>query len=123
MPVYLQSTSTKIPELKRVIVVLGNKVAMAQTLGEALAAVVGSPVATAPSSGTQPPASGKPKLQGALPGLPAARISEEVTRMVNQAVSQYTKAQEAQRNGDWAGYGEQMKALKQTLKDLQSKAK
>ena len=123
MPVYLQSTSTKIPELKRVIVVLGNKVAMAQTLGEALAAVVGSPVATAPSSGTQPPASGKPKLQGALPGLSTARISEEVTRMVNQAVSQYTKAQEAQRNGDWAGYGEQMKALKQTLKDLQSKAK
>jgi uncharacterized membrane protein (UPF0182 family) len=56
-------------------------------------------------------------------GLPAARSSEEVTRMIHQAVSQYNKSQEAQRKGDWAAYGEQMNALKQTLKDLQSKAK
>jgi len=124
MPVYLQSTSTKIPELKRVIVALGNKVAMAQTLGEALSAVVGASVAATPAFGTQPPDSGKPKPLSMPPsGLPAARSSEEVTRMIHQAVSQYNKSQEAQRKGDWAAYGDQMNALKQTLKDLQSKAK
>ena len=123
MPVYLQSTSTKIPELKRVIVVLGNKVAMAQTLGEALSGVVGSPITPTPSLVSLPPGTEKPQSQKTFPGLPSARISEEVVRMVNQAVSQYNNAQEAQRKGDWAGYGEQMNALKQTLKELQSKTK
>jgi hypothetical protein len=122
MPVYLQSTSTKIPELKRVIVALGNKVAMAQTLGEALSAVVSSSVAPTQLTGTLGQAAGKLKPLPTLPASPT-RISEEVTRMVNQAISQYNKAQEAQKKGDWAAYGEQMNELKQTLKELQSKAK
>jgi len=117
MPVYLQSTSTKIPELKRVIVALGNKVAMAQTLGEALSVVVGAPT---PSLSTLPQAPGKPRLP---PGLPSSRISEDVTRMINQAVAQYNKALNAQKKGDWTAYGENMNALEQTLKELQSRAK
>jgi hypothetical protein len=119
MPVYLQSTSTKIPELKRVIVALGNKVAMAQTLGEALSVVIGLPTS---SVGIQPQASAKPK-QPTVPGLPTTRISEDVTRMINQAVAQYNKALNAQKKGDWTAYGENMNALEQTLKELQSRAK
>lgn len=112
MPVYLQSTSAKIPELKRVIVALGDKVSMAQNLNEALASVVGSPpsllnVPRGISSETQP-------------GIPYVQEKEEVSRLVNQALSEYSKAQELLKKGDWAGYGEQIKALEQTLKKLQA---
>ena len=51
MPVYLEASSTKIPEVKRVIVALGNNVAMAPTLNEAIAQVVGAPVAVHAADG------------------------------------------------------------------------
>ena len=124
MPVYLVSTSTQIPELKRVIVALGDKVAMEPTLNEALAAVVGAPIeqpraiSTAPVTGTTPRA--KPPV---MPGVTPSASADEVTRLVNLAASQLQKAEQAQRNGDWAGYGEQVKALNQTIKELKSRTR
>ncbi|MCE5314848.1 MAG: UPF0182 family protein [Armatimonadota bacterium] len=118
MPVYLESTSTKIPELKRVIVALGNKVAMQPTLAEALSDVVGAPVTT-PESVAKPKAGvGKPS-----PVVPGAVASESVKRLIDQAVSQYNAAQDAQKRGDWSQYGVQVKALQKTLNELKAKAR
>lgn len=129
MPVYMISTSTQIPELKRVIVALGDNIAMAPTLGEALSSVVGAQVSTAApmgiaAGGVAPPtAPGKAPKPSRAPGMPGAVPSAEVTKLVNQAVSQYNKAQDAQKAGDWAEYGRQVNALKGTLKELQQKAR
>ncbi len=125
MPVYLEASSTRIPEVKRVIVALGNNVAMAPTLGEALAEVVGAPVATAQPMGAPAAVSGAAAKPGKAPaaGAAAAALSPDVAQLVNQATSQYEKAEAAQRAGDWATYGKEIDALKQTLKKLQTKAK
>lgn len=120
MPVYLESTNTGIPELKRVIVALGNKIVMEPTLADALAAVVGARIST-PATTAAPGSSGA--TAPSIPGRESGKADPEVRRLIDQAVSQYNNAQKAQQRGDWTTYGEQIKALQQTLKDVQTRTK
>ncbi len=131
MPVYLSSSTagTAIPEIKRVIVALGDRVAMAPTLNDALTALVGQAVSVPTQTGA---AAGVPAKPGAKPApgakpLPGAEpvvvTGPDVSALVQQANSQYSKAQDALRAGDFAEYGNQMKALDKTLKELQGKVK
>lgn len=124
MPVYLQSTDTPIPELKRVIVALGNKIVMEPTLAEALTRVVGAPVEPTQTigAGARPSQPGRPSGP-AGPGVPTAPVSDEVKQLAQQANQQYNRAQEALRKGDWAAYGRETDALKETLSELGSKTK
>jgi len=122
MPIYLVSTGTQIPELKRVIVAVGDRVAMEPTLGEALSKVVGAAVTTPPpmgAAGAKPEA--KPGVGRAQPS--AAAAVPDVKSLVERAVSQYEAAQQAQRRGDWAEYGRQVDALKTTLSELRAKVR
>jgi len=127
MPVYLSSESNQIPQIKRVIVALGDNIAMEPTLAEALSDVVGAQVSAgttlgaAPSAptGAAPP---KPNAPGVRPAPPTAP-SADISGLINQASDQYDKAVEAQRNGDWAEYGRQVKALKATLDQLKAAKK
>lgn len=121
MPLYLSSTDTQIPELKRVIVVLGDAVAMEPTLEEALSKVVGATVT---------PASRMTALEQVetvtqqMPTVGSTRItSPDIIRLVDQANSQYDKAQEALRRGDFAEYGRQVSSLKKTLEELRSRVR
>lgn len=122
MPLYLSARDSQIPELKRVIVALGDTVVMEPTLEEALSRVVGGHVAP-PSSAAAPsarPATGS----AARPSAPSAgggALPPDVTRLVDQANSQYDKAQAALKNGDFAEYGRQTNALKQTLQELRTR--
>ena len=120
-PLYLQSTgSTKVPQMKQVIVFYRSSVdgrqvvAMQPTLGEALAEVFGQ----APSGTTTPSAS--PSGQPTPQPTSTASSSTQLTQLIQQANQQFNAAQTAQRAGDWATYGKQIKALKQTLAQLQT---
>lgn len=106
-PLYLESETSKIPELKRVIVAYGNHIAMEQTLDDALERIFGGAAAGPPG---QPPRAGP-----AVAGPPGAGMTPEARRLINQAVTQFNRAEELQRQGDWAGYGEQLRRLEQTL--------
>ncbi|MCX6344506.1 MAG: UPF0182 family protein [Armatimonadetes bacterium] len=114
MPVYLISEGNQIPEIKKVIVALGDNIAMESTLDQALSKVIGAQVSVTTLIGA-PAAPVKP---GAKP-VPSADISG----LIDQASQQYDKSQAAQRNGDWAEYGKQVNALKATLEELKKKAK
>jgi len=124
MPVYLSSSTagTEIPEIKRVIVALGDRVAMAPTLNDALSALIGQTITTPSRSGA---AAGAAKLGGKpAPGAkPMVATGGDVAALVGQANQQYSSAQAALKAGDWAEYGNQMKALDKTLKALQAKVK
>lgn len=122
MPVYLSSETNQIPQIREVIVALGDNIAMKPTLEQALSDVIGAQVSAGTSLGAMPGTSGappgaaarKPAALGAKPIAP----SSDVTRLINQASDQYDKAVQAQRSGDWAEYGKQVKALKATLDQL-----
>jgi hypothetical protein len=125
MPVYLVSEGNQIPEIKRVIVALGDNIAMEETLDQALSKVIGAQVSVTTPMGAAA-VSSKP---GAKPGAKQAPImggtapSADISRLIGQASQQYDKAQSAQRSGDWAEYGKQVNALKATLEELKKKAK
>lgn len=100
-PLYLKAESGKIPELKRVIVAYDNSIAMAGTLEEGLAKIFGVGQSKASDEGGK--AETKP-------------LSENDTKRIRDAAAAYEEAMQAQKNGDWAGYGEAIKKLGDILK-------
>jgi uncharacterized membrane protein (UPF0182 family) len=91
-PVYLKAEGTNIPQLKRVIVVAGDKVVMEPTLDQALHAVFG----------TAQPEAGK---------VTAPMQLEELT----QARKEFEKAEKGMQQGRWEDFGTAMKTLKKIL--------
>lgn len=107
-PLYLESETSKIPELKRVIVAHGNRLVMGETLDEALAKLFG----------IKAPTRGEIGVVARQAGLPPALTESVVGKLAREAASYLERAKGLQRQGDWAGYGEQMNKLEQTLKRL-----
>jgi hypothetical protein len=102
-PLYLQSTDTKLPELKRVIVAYANRVVMEDDLAKALATLFGA------------------KAEPVVPGkAPATQTLQELAA---QAASLYRDAQQKIQAGDWAAYGKLIKDLGDVLKELESRAR
>jgi uncharacterized membrane protein (UPF0182 family) len=127
-PLYLQSTQTELPQLKRVIVFYrapapaggqGNAeqvVAMRPTLAEALTAAFegfnpGNTVGGTGTGGTG---------TGGTGGTGGVTINAQARTLIAQASAEFDAAQKALQAGDFAGYGRQIKALQTTLRDLQA---
>ena len=108
-PLYLQSATSQIPELKRVIVAYGNELAMEPTLEAALARVFGA--------GAAPGVEAMPS-RVAAGGLPGAAPTAAQQRLIDQAWDQLERAKEAQQRGDWAAYGARLRELEETLRQL-----
>jgi uncharacterized membrane protein (UPF0182 family) len=103
-PLYLQAQGGRIPELKRVIVVRENEVAMAETLEGALRTLFGVAGGSAPVVAS---ADSSPVKQSKAP-----------TDLIREAQQHYDRARAAQRNDDWATYGEEMRKLGDVLRRI-----
>lgn len=130
VPVYLSSTTsgTEIPEMKRVVVALGDRVAMAPTLNDALSALVGETITAPVQAGMSAGVAAKhPELveggKASTAGKAVVVTNPDLAQLVKQANSEYSAAQAALKNGDWAEYGRRMDALNKSLKALQGKVK
>jgi uncharacterized membrane protein (UPF0182 family) len=108
-PLYLQAEGGRIPELKRVVVAYENRVEMAETLDGALAALFGG----SPESGRQP--------APAVATGPAVADSG-FRALATEARRRYQAALQAQRELDWARYGEEMRQLGALLDRLGPRA-
>ncbi len=91
VPLYLTAEGTDFPQLKRVIVISGDKVAMEPTLDEAIQAVFGTE---------------QPRISAQAPGAQPE---------LGQARAQFEDAQKAMQQGNWADFGKSMDALKRLL--------
>jgi uncharacterized membrane protein (UPF0182 family) len=111
-PLYLQAEQSRIPELRRVVVAAGGRLVMEERLADALARLAGTAVGTAPGTTPSPP-SGTPPGTSPAPTAPLA-----VAELARSALANYQRAQEALRNGDWAGYGAALRAMEQDLQRL-----
>jgi uncharacterized membrane protein (UPF0182 family) len=100
-PLFLAADKSALPELKRVIVAFGDQVVMEENLELALQRLFGGKSA--------PP-----------------RVTKEATvdlkvstsTLAKEAMSIYERATNLQRQGDWAGYGEELRKLEQVLKRM-----
>ena len=104
-PLYLKAEEGKIPELKRVIVAYENKIAMEETLEEGLAKIFGAATALKPK---------KEALETPVT-TDVAFGKEDLIRQANEA---FEAAAQAQREGNWARYGEEIRRLGEVLKKL-----
>jgi uncharacterized protein len=93
---YLASEKGQLPELKRVVVAFGNKIAMEENLETALQRIFGGELIRekAAAGGEQPAETVLPLRQRAA-----------------EAISHYRKAQEFLRQGNWTGFGDELKQL------------
>jgi uncharacterized membrane protein (UPF0182 family) len=107
-PLYLQSEGGRIPELKRVVVAYQNQVVMRETLDAALADLFGGGAELRPA--TQVAA-------GVAAAAPAA-ADAGLQALAGEARRRYQAAIEAQRDGDWARYGEELRRLGEVLERM-----
>ncbi|MEQ1575493.1 MAG: UPF0182 family protein, partial [Vicinamibacterales bacterium] len=117
-PLYLRAAGGRIPELTRVVVVYQNQIVMEQTLEAGLARLFGGVVPPSPGSegdSTSTRQSG-PATSGA-PATPGSAPSSAV-QFAAEARQHYDRALDAQKAGDWAKYGEEIRLLGQALDRL-----
>jgi uncharacterized membrane protein (UPF0182 family) len=114
-PLFVQATNGKFPELQRVIVATQDKIAMADSFANALTALFASAPTTTPPGPTPSPA-GSP-----APGQPSGSPSAAtIAQLVRSASDHYARAQAALRNGDFATYGQELRALEDDLARLRA---
>ena len=112
-PLYLKASDGKIPELKRVIVAYQNQIQMADTLDIALAKIFGG----GPTNGRAPSPGASPQTDSRSLNQPAPPPPSQQA-LATQAREHYQKAMQAQRDGNWALYGEEIRLLGESLQGL-----
>jgi uncharacterized protein len=107
-PLYLAaSAGGGLPQLKRVIVSYSDQVVMEATLDEALTRIFGGAVSTTAPAAVPAPAT---------PGKPAPQ--PDIQALIREAREHYDRAQQLLRQGDWGGYGDEIKKLGEVLNKL-----
>jgi hypothetical protein len=107
-PVYLKAESGQIPELKRVIVAYENQIAMEETLEKSLARVFGQEIKKAREE----------KSPGTVPLPDKTGKPQALQPLGDQAWDLYQKARKALKEENWTAYGQALKDLEQTLKQI-----
>ena len=107
-PLFLAADKAGLPELKRVIVAFGDEVVMEENLELALQRLFGAKRAI---TGAATPAAG-------TTGAPAAGPQSSQANLAKEAMSIFERATNMQRQGNWTGYGEELRKLEQVLKQM-----
>ncbi|MGH2805941.1 MAG: UPF0182 family protein [Actinomycetota bacterium] len=108
-PVFLEAEDGGIPELKRVVLVFGQEVALGDSFEGALADLFGvTPGVEEPEEPTEPDEPSEPEE-------PTGDVDRELRRIVAQAGKVYAQAQEALARGDFETYGRLIERLGQLL--------
>jgi uncharacterized membrane protein (UPF0182 family) len=116
-PLYLRAAGGRIPELKRVIVAYQNQIVMEETLEQAIQRIFrpgarpGAPV---------PSPSPLPVPGAAAPPSPSPPLSRDLAELAVRARQHYEQALQAQRAGDWARYGEEIRKLGEVLEQMKA---
>jgi uncharacterized protein len=106
-PVYIRATGkNSIPEMKRIVVGFGDKLILSESIDSALEQIFNYTEAPSQAPGTP-----------AIPNTPTT-VDAGVKEKIKSAKDAFEKAVEAQKNGDWAKYGEYIKDLQDILSEL-----
>ncbi len=101
-PLFLAADKAGLPELKRVIVAFGDEVVMEENLELALQRLFG----------------GKKSVAAVAARDASADAKASPTQLAKEAMAIYEKATTLQRQGNWAGYGEELRKLEQILRQM-----
>jgi uncharacterized membrane protein (UPF0182 family) len=117
-PLYLRAAGGRIPELKRVIVAHQNQIVMEESLTDALDRLFPTD-----QPGRRPaPAAAAPAAAALDPGVIADRSPAQTDSLGAQAFEHYRNAMQAQRDGNWALYGDQIRRVGEILERMRGTA-
>jgi uncharacterized membrane protein (UPF0182 family) len=117
-PLYLRGAGGRIPELTRVVAVYQDQIVMEPTFEGALARLFSGAAAPPPPA----PAVTTTAAPAPTPSTsPSPSPSPQLATLADEAQVHYQRAIEAQRAGDWARYGEEIKALGQALERMKQR--
>jgi uncharacterized membrane protein (UPF0182 family) len=109
-PMYLRAANGRIPELKRVVVAYQNQIVMESTLDAALARLFPAGAALAAAA---------PRAEGAKASLAGQAVGlSRPDSLASEAQALYRRALQAQRDGNWAQYGEDIRQLGELLQRM-----
>jgi uncharacterized membrane protein (UPF0182 family) len=106
-PLYLAASQGSLPELKRVIVAFGSQIAMEETLEASLQRLFG----------TKPLVPKAPRVAAEV----AAQAAPEDKNLASQALEHFRRAQDFLKQGNWAGYGDELRQVETLLRDMQKR--
>lgn len=109
-PVYLEATNSSIPEVKRIIVAFGDRIAYEETLAECLVSLFGD--GAEEGVGSEEPGTETEKPDTGV---------MTTDKLIDKAVTAYANAQSAMQSGDWAGYGKYLDEMEDALNQLANK--
>ncbi|MGH7816855.1 MAG: UPF0182 family protein [Candidatus Binatia bacterium] len=104
-PLYLAAEQGSLPELKRVIVAFGNQIAMEETLEQSMQRIFGAKMA--------------PEAAPVATAASTPEVSKESKNLPRQALENFQRSQEFLKQGNWAGYGDELKKVEALLKEMQ----
>ena len=113
-PLYLRASGGRIPELTRVVVAYQNRIVMEETLDDALAQLFGEPAAR------PAPVTPATLIAAAMSDDAPVGASGPDGSLASRAQGHYARAIRAQRDGDWARYGQEIERLGAVLEELQA---
>jgi uncharacterized protein len=111
-PLYLKASGGRIPELNRVIVAYQDQIVMADTLDAALDSIFKGARGAPPRPGRDP----APDPSTAAAASKTAPPLD--ANLAARARQHYDRAMQAQREGNWALYGEEIRLLGETLRGM-----
>ena len=103
-PIYLEASNTAIPEVKRVIVAYGDRIAYEPTLAEALEDLFGE------GSGVQ-----SVVPEGGKSGEKSEKQTLTTQDYIKKAQEAFDNGQKALKDGNWSDYGKAMQELESAL--------
>jgi hypothetical protein len=116
-PLYLAAdTGGALPQLQRVLVAYSDHVVMEPTLDAALTKIFGGTVSTMEARPSTTP--GQPAPGPATPASKPVVAAPDTQALIHEANQHYERALQLQRQGDWAGYGDEIKKLGEVLNKL-----
>ena len=132
-PIYLQAENGRFPQLKGVIVVNGDRIAFEDTFAAAVDVALGKRAPqglslvgldTSETAETPPPAETDADDDQDQPARPPVELDldADTAELARQADELFNRAIEAQRDGDWAAYGEAIDQLGLILQRLSEAA-
>ena len=119
-PLYLRAAGGRIPELTRVIIAYKEQIVMEETLDAGLARLFGGTGrAEAPEVErvSAPGGAAGDPVESDRPGASEA-VSPQTAALAAEARGHYDRAIQAQRAGDWAKYGEELRLLGEVLQRM-----
>ncbi len=117
-PIYLEATNSSIPEVKRIVMAYGDKIAYEDSVAECLVSLFGDQAQLGVEEPDGTGTVGGEPAEPTEPGTPSEPAELTQDELIDLAVEALNAATEAQQNGDWAAYGEHLAELQDYLNQL-----